>query len=160
MIGVEIKDGIYPNMPYDVYATIPAINYSILKFFGQSAAHARKQMLRPKKPTEAMEFGTDIHCAIFEPKRFDAEYVSVPKLDMRTKIGKEAWAKHEKENAGKNILFEADYKACLGMRKRVDEHEGIAALLRGGKGANELTIVWTDPETGERCKSRIDRLGT
>ncbi len=31
-------------------------------------------------------------------------------------------------------------------------------MLNGGKGMNEVSIVWVDEQTGLKCKARLDRL--
>lgn len=70
---------------------------------------------KPKRnPSSAMEIGTAVHCALLEPKLFEAGYVRGEKLDMRKKADKEKQAKLEEDNPGKIILDPTDWEKVLG----------------------------------------------
>ena len=45
--------------------------------------------LSPIIETEAMKFGKAVHTYLFEFQQFNNTYVTEPKVDKRTKIGKE-----------------------------------------------------------------------
>ena len=152
-----MKPGIYPDLSREEYENIEAINYSILKHFDKSPAHARHEMLHPKKPTPAMETGQMIHKAILEPKRFYEDYIQAPLIDRRTKEGKAAWAKFEAENPGKIYLAESDWYQFKGMMASCKNNYNASQLLYG-RGRNEVTVVWEDEETGLLCKARLDRM--
>jgi hypothetical protein len=51
----------------------------------------------PVQPTDAMKQGSLVDCLITEPQNFDRKYVVAPKVDRRTKAGKEAWAACEEQ---------------------------------------------------------------
>lgn len=139
------------------YEAHEGINYSILKLYGRSAAHAQEQMLHPKAHTPAMETGQALHVATLEPGRFEAEYVVPPKCDRRTREGKALWAAFELENVGKTLLKPAEWASVLGMAAAVREHPAIAPLL-SEHGLNEASVYWADAETGAPCKARPDRV--
>lgn len=149
--------GLYPGIARAEYEAIRAVNGSTLVHFERSAMHAREVMLHPPRPTEAMELGTAIHCAVLEPSRFAAEYVAAPKVDRRTKDGKKEWADFETAHAGKTIISEDDFRTVTKMRDAAWSHP-VAKLMLSGIGHNEVGVVWREPETGEVCKGLIDRV--
>jgi exodeoxyribonuclease VIII len=148
---------ILTNLSRDKYEIIEAVNYSVLKHFDKSAAHAREEILHPKEPTKAMEIGNAIHLAILEPDRFRSEYVLAPQVDRRTKEGKAEWARFEAENPGKSYLKPDEWQNCLDMIQAIKENE-VASEVLYNKGANEISVVWEDAETGLICKGRLDRF--
>lgn len=152
-----MDDGIYPGVPRAEYERIEAINYSTLKLFDKSAAHARESMIHPSQPTDAMDLGTALHTAIYEPARFESEYVQAPKVDRRTTAGKKTWAEFEDSHRGKEYLSADDWDRCKHMADAIYQHD-IASALLSAPGKNEVTILWTDSKTGIRCKSMLDRI--
>lgn len=158
-VETELQDGIYPGMTRSRYGAIEAASYSKLKNFERSAAHAREYMLHPSEPTESMDFGSASHCCILEPERFASDYVAAPKVDRRTKEGKNAWNEFEDLNRDKEILSAEDMELCTEMAAAVRLHPFVRDLL-SAPGKNEVCVVWTDPVTHLRCKALIDRICT
>lgn len=151
------EPGIYMDLPGEVYARIDAVNYSRLKHFARTPAHAREHILHPPKPTDAMELGTAIHMAILEPARFAAEYVRAPKCDRRTTIGKAQWSEFEDAHKGRNYLSGDEWEQCEGMAEAVSKHQ-LANDLLYGEGRNEVSVIWNDQGTGMLCRARLDRF--
>lgn len=135
-----------------------AASFTTLSRFERSAAHARWAMLHPPEPTPAMELGTAVHLAVLEPDRFDAECVVAPKVDRRFKEGKAEWAAFVASAEGKTVLDADDHARCLAMRDSVWAHETASEMLRGA-GHFEVGAIWKDAETGQDCKTLIDRMG-
>ena len=52
----------------------------------------------------SMQLGTLIHTAVLEPEKFEAEYYVMPKVDKRTKAGKEDYAMHVEKAKDKIII--------------------------------------------------------
>jgi len=152
-----MKPGIYLDLPRAEYEAIDAANYSTLKLFEQSPAHARERMLHPTEPTDAMELGTAIHTALLEPEKFATQYIAAPTFDRRTAAGKAAWVEFESKHPGRNYLAPDEMEICVGIIKTIDENETARLLLRG-EGRNEVSVVWKDEESGLLCKGRIDRF--
>lgn len=154
-----LKPGIYDGVSRAVYESWPAINFSTLKHFRKTAAHAKYRIAVPTEPTEAMEMGSAVHTAILEPERFAVEYVASPQCDRRTTEGKEAWRSFEEANRGKEILHHNDYGVCAAMRDSVWRTESVAReILSAPGGKNERSFVWLDRLTGQLCKGRCDRM--
>lgn len=156
--ALEVDPGIYPGVPMAEYHRWPGVNFSKLKLFERSAAHAREEMLHPKEPTEAQDLGTAVHTAVLEPERFKADYVLGLDAGRKSKADKDAWANFEKEHPSSLILDAEDMAVCNGVAFAVWGHPVMRELLTS-KGASELCVVWDDAATGLRCKARIDRLG-
>ena len=111
----------------------------------------------PAEQTAAMAFGSACHKAVLEPKELWDEYVIPPHIDKRTKEGKAAWEEFCAANAGKTPISQDDYTVICDMQT-VLESCPLAKKLICGKGETETAFFWTDPETGEKCKIKTDRL--
>lgn len=79
------------------YHAHPALSASGLRVLKRSPLHYWDRYLNPDRvptePTEAMQLGTLIHCAVLEPEQFDVRYIAVPEgIDKRTKEGKQVWS--------------------------------------------------------------------
>lgn len=111
----------------------------------------------PAEQTPAMAFGSACHKYILENVDFASEYAVAPKLDRRTKDGKEAFAKFEEENAGKTIISQDDVDVMYEMRIALMKCK-LADKLINGKGETEKAFFWKDPETREMCKIKCDRI--
>lgn len=151
------KPGIHQDVPEDQYHAWDAVNASKLKLLARTPAHARQEVLFPPEPSPAKELGTAVHKAILEPDLFRELYVPIPKIDRRSKKGKEEWKAFEEAHKDNERLPQDDYDICLGMTESVWKHPQAREIL-SGKGVNELSIVWVDETTGLLCKARIDRL--
>lgn len=104
-----------------------------------------------------MVLGSALHAAMLEPKTFRDLYCCGIKVDRRTKAGKIEWAAFEAENAGKDILTAESWATCEAMADAIWAHP-LASEILSGPGMQEVCAVWDDPETGVRCKSRMDRV--
>lgn len=113
----------------------------------------------PVEQTPAMAFGSACHKMVLEPDTFGEEFAVAPNVDKRTNAGKEAWAKFTAENEGKTYLT-ADNAAVMEEMKKALSRCPLAKKLMYGKGENETPFFWTDPETGEKCKVKVDRIAT
>ena len=82
------------------YHSAPGISASGLKsIYKKSVYHFINQ-----KPFEssAMALGTAVHCAMLEPEMYYKEFHVMPKIDRRTKAGKEQFAIEQKKRKAKN----------------------------------------------------------
>lgn len=105
----------------------------------------------------ALIFGAAAHKYILEEKDFFNEYAVAPEVDRRTKAGKEAWEAFTAENEGKTVISSADFELIQAMAEALKKHN-LANELIYGPGQTETPIFWTDPETGEKCKAKCDRI--
>ena len=112
----------------------------------------------PVEQTPAMAFGSACHKFILEPGSFLDEYAIAPEgINRRTKEGKEQWETFCNANEGKTIVNAEDMQIAAEMRTALD-HCPLANKLIYGKGETEMPFFWTDKDTGEKCKIKVDRL--
>lgn len=134
------------------YDEIPAVRRSDLWEIRKSPQHYIYKVTHPEEPTPALLFGTAAHKYILEPETFWNEYIEVPKIDRRTKAGKEEWAAIME--SGKTPISSEDIDVIMDMNAAIEAHRVARDLLKTGE--HEIPIEWTDPETGEKCKCRPD----
>lgn len=138
------------DLTYAEYDDLPGIRSSQLKLAGISPLHFHAS---PPKKSRALDSGSALHCAVFEPDQLFERFVVYPKARQ----GKEWKAFRDyAEGDGKTVLYPADWDKACGMRAAVLRHP-LAAALVTAPGACEETLQWTDEETGLLCKVRLDK---
>jgi len=148
--------GIDYAMPAEAYHAIDALGSTDIKRLLRSPAHFRAGRDEPSLPTDAMLLGTAIHLAVLEPDAFAVQAVASPKFDRRTKDGKAAAAAFEAEHAGRMLLDPDDWDTVRRVADAVHAHAGARTLLTDGRA--EVSLTWTDPDTGAPAKARVDWL--
>jgi exodeoxyribonuclease VIII len=144
------------NLSFDEYRAVVARNWSTLKHMSKTPAHYQEVIQNPPPQTTVMLVGAAFHCMVLEPDFFPARYAMVPPgIDRRTKAGKEAWAEFEASATGKAILTADQDNTIRQMAAAVTGHPTASKLL-AMCGQKELSVTWTDEETGTPCKCRID----
>lgn len=159
-LGPDPKPGIYPGVPFEEYAAIRAMNCSTIKRGQQSPMHLLHALQHPEawEETEALRFGKLFHMALLEPERYDLEVSREAPINPGTGspygFKTQAWRKAEAE-MGMMIVSPEWAGSIAAMVANVRAHETAAKLL-AGEGQTEVVAVWEDPETGVRCKARVD----
>lgn len=136
------------------YDEIPAVRRSDLWELRKSPAHYLYAVTHERETTAALAFGTAAHKYILEPDDFWNCYAIAPKVDRRTKAGKEEYAAFLEQSAGKTIITQEDLETIKQMDEAIMQNESAIRLLKTGQ--HEVPIEWTDPDTGEECKCRPD----
>ena len=113
----------------------------------------------PVEQTPAMAFGSACHKMILEPETFGDEYAIMPSCDRRTKEGKATYDAFIAMANGKSVISEADSLVIAEMGSVLTECP-LANKLINGKGESEVAFFCTDPDTGEKCKVKADRIVT
>ena len=153
---MTLAPGIYPDIPFDDYRAIDAASsHALSTLLDKSPAHLHGM---ERKPSAAMELGRLAHLLILEPERDEAEIVVSPECDRRTKAGKETWEAFQAESAGLTVVTRDQYLTANAIRESVLRHS-LARLLFA-QGQAELTLIADDPDSGARCKGRLDWLPT
>ena len=111
----------------------------------------------PVEQTPAMAFGSACHKFILENEDFPGEYALAPNVDKRTKAGKEEWEAFI-ASIGDRTPISADNNQTMVDMYSVLERCPLAKKLILGKGETEVPFFWTDKDTGEKCKIKVDRL--
>lgn len=155
------KDGIY-DITNDEYHAAGGISRSKLMLLDKSPYHFWYESLsglaKKKESTPAMIIGSVFHTLLLEPAKFRDEYVVMPKIDRRTKQGKEDYETFVQQTVGKILLTHDQYENVLEMVQLVSKHEIVTTLL--DEAQFEQSIFWTDKETGLQFKTRPDIWST
>jgi len=132
------------------------VSKSALDQLDRSPAHYRAWLDGGSaKETPALKFGRAFHCCILEPQAFAATYTVVPDFgDCRTKPNKDAKIAWFAANDGRDFIDDNMLAAIRGMEAAVRKHPAASRILLDG--ASEVTLRWTDQQTGLPCKSRAD----
>lgn len=140
------------------YNALDGVRRSALWELKKSPAHYLYAVMNPPKETPALAFGSASHKYILETDDFWNEYAMTPECDRRTKDGKAVWNQFQEKlaSSGKSPVSFSDYSTILMMNQAILDHPTASELLKTGQ--HEVTIQWTDPETGEPCKCRVDCL--
>jgi hypothetical protein len=169
MTTTALQDGIYPDVPFADYCAWDAVNASRLSRMLISPAH----YLTPSgETTPALRFGQLAHNGVLEPTALAERYAVLPDYhldaDNRTAAGEPTQSKATKYYKAKA----AEFLAVNAGRERVsrEEYARMKALVSSiaadrfarhvinGHGPCELSLLWTDDQTGLRCKARIDKV--
>lgn len=149
------QPGIYPDVPEHEYRAWDAMNYSRLKLLSRSVEEFDWYEKHPKEATKEMRFGRVVDALLHEPLTFSERFHVMPKVDGRTKAGKEALAAAA-ESIDKEIVRAEDMQRATAIVEAVRGHRKAAELY--AKGKPQVCVVWVDRETGVTCKARIDWL--
>lgn len=106
--------------------------------------------------TPALKFGRAYHKICLEPYDFENEFAIVPKIDKRSKEGKELYAKFLAENGNKELIDEEMYQKLTEMRDVLYKTPLVKELI---VGEHEKSFFWVDKQTGIPCKFRADSFG-
>lgn len=111
-----------------------------------------------REPSAAMLLGSMTHEMLLEPSA--STYVVEPAFgDCRkteNKARRDAW---REENADRVAVDGGSMATAAGMVEAVRRHP-LAGPLVNGPGESELSIFWTDADSGLDCKARLDRIDT
>lgn len=150
---MTITPGVYTGMPAPDYHAIDALSASGAKHLLRSPAHYLAQKEKPMEPTASMRLGTAVHTMILEPEKADIEIARAPKVDKRTKVGKETIELFEREHQGKLILDADVFDKAAAIADAVARHPIARDLLQGGQP--EVSMLWKAYD-GVPCKARFD----
>ena len=163
----EIDPGIYLDVSFEEYLAWPCVNNTLLSHAVRSMAHFHLAEQTPvDEPTESMRFGSLVHAGVLQPeslvvmppfedevRREDGSQYANPKA---TAAYKQRVAEYEAANGSKQIVSEAEYERICGIRESLANNDRAVQYLCDN-GQVELSLVWEDPDSGIRCKARLDR---
>lgn len=132
------------------------VSNSALNQLARSPMHYRAWLdSEEEEPTPARAFGKAFHCALLEPKVFAVTYaVAADFGDCRFKEAKATKAAWIAANAGRSALSAKDGQRIDGMIASIMKHTAASRLI--AEGQSEVTLRWTDANTGLACKARAD----
>lgn len=149
-------------LPPGVYENIPAAEYHAMHDYVSNSYLSRLDKCPaaaqvPQEDTPAMLLGRAVHCVVLEgEEEFNKNFCVAPAVNKRTNGGKAAWAEFCAANPGKDVITADEYQTLINMREAVYQHPFARMIL--AEGVSEQTVIWTDPDTGIKCKCRPDRI--
>lgn len=144
----------YPDMSWEDYRALDAINASTLKHMAKTARHCYEYEHSPQEETKALRVGKAVHTAVLEPERYACDYIIADCLSRAAKLFKDLAA----SNHDKVIITKTEADMISGMVNSLKENGHSEAMkLLEVDSYNELSGVWTHKETGMLCKGRTDR---
>lgn len=165
--------GIYKDTPEDEYHNWDCFSYSMVKGINRSMLHLAQWMeedCKKLKDKKHVQNGNIVETLVFEPELFDEKFKLFPKtckrqgkkkgsfeeisFSLATKDGKQI--KADIEESGKMPITEDQYFHANKAVEALKNHEIANDLLF--RGTNQLSMVWTDDNTGVNCKCRLDNL--
>jgi hypothetical protein len=165
-------DGVYRATPMSTYHRWDAVSNSRLSRIARSPAHLKAYLEEPSEDTLALKIGRAIHVAILEPDDFTRQYATAEKCTASKKSGErcsnngiayfaaDGWRCGVHPGSGpfdlsRVPLSPKDYAVCMGARDAVHAHQSARHIVER-LTEREMSLVWTDPETGEKVKARFD----
>jgi exodeoxyribonuclease VIII len=106
------------------------------------------------KQTDDMILGSLVHCLLLTPNDFDQEFMLLPTLDRRTKVGREAY-QLACDTAGDRIVTDVEtYDMAREMVDSVKKNSYAMEILDLCK--TEVSYFWKCPFSGLRLRARVD----
>lgn len=138
------------------YREAEGISRSELFKIAKSPLHF-KYALEHSQDSSSLAFGRALHKYVLENDDFYNDFILMPGINRRTKVGREEYERFLAEafEDGKEVVSRDDMTVIEDMREALMRHSLAAALL---SGEHEKNFFWTDVPTGERCKCRPDCL--
>lgn len=133
------------------YLALPAIGAHDIISFLECPAKWKYHKDHPRQ-TESMAFGSLTHAATLEPETMADNYYVMPKIDRRTKDGKDAYAKAESEAKGKCIVSPEDYNESLVLASSVHACPAAERLMKDAQYEMSATATIE----GVAIRSRFD----
>lgn len=157
----DVGPGIYYDLSNEAYHAGPGISKSGLDMIAKSPSiyQWNKTAPRHEEKTQALDFGTALHCLLLEPDEFKDRFVVAPWFNRRSPDGREEEKQYLQEckEEGRISITEDDHEKLLIMRDSVMAHP-VGRFIFEQEGYNEASIFWTDKDTGELCRVRPDRV--
>src|ERR1051325_8333304 len=144
---------------------LPAVDYHALRALSASGAWLLVEECPAKflwrspwnplyQPEERTDFdiGVAAHLAVLEPERQAESIVVIEAGNYRTYRAREARDAARAE--GRVPLLPYQFDIVRAVAGSIRAHPIASAAFRGGEA--EVTLLWSDPETGTPCKARPD----
>ena len=80
-------------------------------------------------PTPAMVLGSALHCKVLEPNLFQEEYIIAPKVNRRTKAGKEKWEQFCSKAGKRTVLSQEQIETIDNMVNALNSCPAARAII-------------------------------
>lgn len=121
-IPVELKNlKLKKNMSNKDYHSNDALSCSGIKTIVNDSLYNYLNPDPNREPSKAMIMGSATHSFLLEKDKFLTEFYIMPKIDKRSKAGKEEFAWHNKRAEGKMIIDDDEYQILQKMEYNRDK---------------------------------------
>lgn len=154
---LSVPDGVYYDCPEEIYHQLPYCSSTYLRKLAKNPASVKI----PFEPSASMVIGSAVHKLVLEGNNaFDECYYCIPeiKFHKNSNAYKDELREYQKEAGVREIVNHEQLEIIKGCAGSVMAHSIAKRLLSPSMGEPEVTIIFTDAETGLRAKARIDRL--
>lgn len=148
-----MKSGIIIESNKDYHSDLTAISKSRLAKMSVCPQYFKWCEDNPQEPSEDLIVGSAFHKLVLEPDSFDSEFVVMPLIDRRTKVGKDLYEQFCQQSEDKQIITQEQYEMISAMRDSVLSSKYAVALL---KGNHEHSFYTQDKLTKVTIKVRPD----
>lgn len=173
--NTTIRNGIYKNLPEQIYRTSAGVSVSDLKHMLRSPQHYIHNLHQPSKQTASMSFGSLFHQMVLESHKPLDNLAFAPDCERRSNADKEAWANYWQDSEGKirvdvdgkflskdkNGTISRDSELSINLAElmsyAVIKHPMAGKLLEAS-GDVEMSAYDRHKETGILRRVRMDKL--
>jgi hypothetical protein len=142
------ETGVHLDIPEDTYHALPGLASTGIKRMLEAPAVYRWHADNPEPPKKAYDLGHAVHGRVLGVG-LDEAIIPGPWTTTAAKA-----AVKEAREAGLIPLKPEDAEQADLMAHAVAVHPDAGPLFRGGQP--EVSLIWDDPETGVRCRGRLD----
>lgn len=131
------------------------ISNSMLSLLKQSPTlfYRRYVLGQTTEPSDAMRLGSYLHAMVLEPETLTERFAIMPKVDRRTKEGKEQWARFQEMNKGLEWVTQDQHDQAELLANSVLRHETFSDhACRIDKSVIEGRIDFMFNDYTCRCK--------
>ncbi len=148
-----------PDEEHLDYYAVPSISHSRLKEIRHSPGHFRWKSDNPEPATDAMNLGSLVHAMVLEPHTVERVFAASPKVDRRTKVGREEYQKFIDDHPIQKVVTESEWKQAERMTEAVRSHPDARKIVDSviAHGSAEREFYWTDSRGIDR-KAKLDGL--
>lgn len=152
--------GVHDAIPEDRYHALPGLSSTGIKKMLDAPAVFAQYLAEGEKPRTVFDVGSAAHAKILgvgsDVVPYPAEHLT-KSGNVSTKAATEAWAAARRAEG--LIPVSPDQIAAVdAMAEAVLRHPDAGPLLEHGMA--EVSLIWDDPDTGARCRGRIDYVRT
>jgi hypothetical protein len=152
--------GVHSALDEPVYHSLPGLSSTGIKKMLDAPAVFEQYQKEGDKPRGVFDVGSAAHAKILGVGAgiiaYPAEHLT-PSGNVSTKKDTEKWAA-EQRKAGLTPVSPDQIARVDAMAEAVLRHPDAGPLLEHGEA--EVSLIWDDPETGARCRGRIDYVRT
>lgn len=142
------------GLTHEQYSRLPGWSASHLRALRQgSPLHLRHHLDSPDEDTASRGMLRAVHAHVLEPHRIGIDFARYE--GRRSGHAWEAWRDGQ---ADRTILSGSEWDTAEAIARAVLAHPEARALLTGRHGLSELSVTWTDDESGLPCRGRLDRI--